>query len=660
MLIPLSWLKEYVDIKIPFPELAAKLSGAGLTVETWKEEGSDIIFDPEVTPNRPDWLSVLGIAREIAAVTNTKLKHKELEIKIPHPKNSLPISIKSNFELVPRMTTIIIKNVRVKTSPEWLQKRIKEIGLRPINNLVDITNYVLWLYGNPLHVFDYDKIRGRQMTVDQTKGGEQFRSLDGADYTLPKNAVVIKDVGRIIDLLPIKGGENSAVSKETKNVLLHSVVVNPILTRRTSQAMGLRSDSSAISERGVDPNGSVVAVKHTLKLILDLAGGEIASDLIDHKIHDFNPWTVELKHSRLESVLGIKIDNKRVLDIFERLSLSASSASIGLYSVEIPTFRHDLKIEADLIEEVGRVYGYNNFPKTLPESAVPTAKVSYAKNYDFENEVKQTLKGAGYSEIYTYSLVPESQLINLGIEPGKTLRIDNPISRDFEYLRPCLLGNLIEALKQNLSNFSEIKLYELGKHYRGENLDKFYEDHSLTAILAGDKYYEAKGFVETLLENFGISFEITPPEEKNPINWLHPGRNAVVRSQNDYLGFIGELHPNLLAKFGLKDRATAWVIKYDLLEKLANPSKKYQPIPKYPAIYEDITLIIPDKVTYGEVVDVITKTSNLIYSVSLLDTHENNVTLRISYLDRTKNLTEKEVREVSSKFQKKLKELGVH
>src|SRR3989344_2875297 len=231
MLIPLSWLKEYVDIKIPFPNLATKLSEVGLTIEKWEEKDGDIIFDPEVTPNRPDWLSILGIAREIAAVTNTKLKHKEPEIKIEKPKNSLPITIKSNFELVPRMTSIIIKNVRVKSSPEWLQKRIKQLGLRSINNLVDITNYVLWLYGNPLHVFDYNKIRGHQMTVDFAREGESFKSLDGVDYNLPKNAIVIKDVGRIIDLLPIKGGDNSSISNNTRNILLHSVVVNPTLTR---------------------------------------------------------------------------------------------------------------------------------------------------------------------------------------------------------------------------------------------------------------------------------------------------------------------------------------------------------------------------------------------------------------------------------------------
>src|SRR3989344_2852917 len=468
MLIPLSWLKEYVDIKLPFPELAAKLSETGLTVEHWKEEGSDIIFDPEVTPNRPDWLSVYGIAREIAAVTNSHLKDLKRPSFPTKLSQKFEIKIKPNFEIVPRITSIIIRDVKVKPSPDWLQKRIKQIGLRPINNLVDITNYVLWTFGSPLHVFDYDKIRGHQIIVDLAKGGEPFRSLDGLNYTLPKNAIIIKDVGRIIDLPPLKGGENSAISPETKNVLLHSIVCDPVLTRRTSQSLGLRIDSSAISERGVDPNGTVPAVKLALNMILDLAGGEVASELLDLKDHNFKPWTVEMGHHKLESVLGLKFEPKKVVQALVSLQLKPNMTNLTnksnlIYAVEIPTFRPDLKIEEDLIEEVGRLYGYNHFPKTLPASPVPTAKVAYAKNYDFEYEVKQILQSAGYSEIYTYSLVSETQLIKLGINPGKTLRVDNPISSDYEYLRPALVGNLLDAYKLNQANFPQIKLFELGE-----------------------------------------------------------------------------------------------------------------------------------------------------------------------------------------------------
>ncbi len=505
MLIPLSWLKEYVDIKMPFAKLAERMSEVGLTIETWKEVDGDIIFDPEVTPNRPDWMSVTGIAREIAAVTGEKLTLPKI-ISVPKAKSTLELNYKDDPKLCPRTSRILIKNVKVKSSPEWLIKRIKQIGLRPINNLVDITNYVLWLYGNPLHVFDYDKIRGHSMVTELSKGGEEFRSLDGIDYKLPKNAIIIKDLGRVIDLLPLKGGANTAVSSETKNVLLHSIVCDPVLTRRTSQALGLRSDSSTVSERGVDPNGTTKAALKALELILDLAGGEVASPLIEVPEKPLPTWTVDLNHERLENILGIDVQPNKVVEILESLDLKVT----GNYKVTIPTFRNDLHIEEDLIEEVGRMIGYNSFPKTLPASAVPTIPVAYAHNYDFDYNIKQTLKGAGYSEIYTYSLISEDQLIKLNIDPSKTLRIDNPISKEYEYLRPKLLGNLLDALKINTPNFNDVKLYELGKIYLGESLDKFSEKYSLSGILKGEKFYEATGIIELIAKELGITIQILP------------------------------------------------------------------------------------------------------------------------------------------------------
>ena len=650
MLIPLSWLKEFVDIKMPFKELAGKLSAAGLTIETWKEVDGDIIFDPEITPNRPDWMSVYGIAREIAVVTNQPLKRSHLG-KV-RPSQVLEITIKPNYEIVPRITSVIIRNVKVKSSPEWLQKRIKQIGLRPINNLVDITNYVLWEYGSLLHVFDYDKIRGHQMVVELSKGGEDFRSLDGIDYKLPKAAIIIKDLGRVIDLLPLKGGDNTAVSMQTTNVLLHSVVVDPIITRRTSQTLGLRSDSSAIAERGLDPNGTIVAINKAMELILELAGGEVASEIIDMKIKEFKPWTVDMSHSRLESTLGIKISATQVKNIFEKLGLKVQ----GEYKVTIPTFRNDIHIEEDLIEEVGRIYGYNNFPKNLPASAVPTTPVAYKKDYDFEYSIKKTLTGAGFNEIYSYSLVPEKQLLDMDIDSSKSLRVDNPISRDFEYLRPNLLGNLLSAYKLNQANFKDIKLFELGKRYLGETLDKITEETWLWVIQSGEKTLELKGLLATLETNSTIR----PATKLDNHYWFHPGRVAHIETPDKkYYGVVGEIHPKILAKWEIKERVSALGLNYNLLEKLSVQTKKYQPIPKYPAIVEDISVIAPEKILYQEIVETIKKTSSLISSVDLLSTHENTRTLRIIYLDHSKNLTDQDVAQIRNKVTKKMAELKV-
>lgn len=640
---------------MPFPQLAQKLSEAGLTVEAWKEVDSDIIFDPEVTPNRPDWMSVYGIAREIAAITGAKLKNPTPKLEIKKPKNPLTINIKPDYNIVPRKTSVIIRNVKVVPSPDWLQKRIKQIGLRPINNLVDITNYVLWIYGSLLHVFDYDKIRGHQMTIELSKGGEDFRSLDGIDYKLPKNAIVIKDIGRVIDLLPLKGGENTAATNSTKTVLLHCVTCDPILTRRTSQALSLRSDSSTIAERGLDPNGTIVAITHALSLILDLAGGEVASEIIDNKELEFKPWTVEVKHEHIESVLGIKISPTQVKNIYERLGLGVEDE----YKVTIPTFRNDIHIEEDLIEEVGRINGYNHFPKNLPTSPVPTTPVAYQRNFDFEYSIKETLKGAGYSEIYSYSLVSENQLLKLDYNPSHALRVDNPISKDFEYLHPTLLGNLLDALKLNLPNQPSIKIFELAKHYLGPTIDKYSENYQLSAVLTGEKFFDAKGDVESLLNSNAVEFKILPVEDKKTAVAFHPGRVADIIINEEIVGRIGEIHPNTLSKFNIKSRVIYWTINYKSLEKHTNPSKKFQPIPKFPSIIEDLSLIIPDKVLYSDVIATISSTSKLVSSIQLLDVHEDSKTLRLTYQDPTKNLTDKEVAQVRDKIIKNLNKLSI-
>lgn len=627
------------------------MSEVGLTIETWKTEGDDIIFDPEVTPNRPDWMSVTGIAREVAAATNSRFQIPDARFQIPKPKNKLEINYKTDLKLCPRTSTVIIRNVRVKSSPEWLQKRIKQIGLRPINNLVDITNYVLWLYGNPLHVFDYDRIRGHTMTVERSSGGEEFRSLDGINYRLPKDAIIIKDVGRVIDLPPLKGGENTAVGSETKNILLHSIVCDPISTRRVSQALGLRSDSSTISERGVDPNGTTQAALKALELILELAGGEMASPLMETPQKPYPSWTVEVSHEKIEKVLGIKIDSKKVMAILESLELKTA-----MDTVTVPTFRNDLHIEEDIIEEIGRIIGYNSFPKTLPPSAVPTAKVAYAHSYDFDFSVKQILKGTGYSEIYTYSLISEDQLIKLGTDPGKVLRVDNPISKEYEYLRPDLFGNLLNALKLNQANFSDIKLFELGKEYKGSSCDKVREEYWLWGIVSGERFLETKGDLTLLLNHLGINFTVRPSTKVDDIEYAHPGRSATIEtSPGEYLGFVSEIHPAILARWGIKNRAITWELKQEILEKSSNLTKKYQPIPKYPPIIEDISLLLPNRVLVGDIIQQI-QAHKLISRAELLDSHENSKTFRIYYQDPQKNLTDKEVAEIKSKILAGLKE----
>lgn len=547
------------------------------------------------------------------------------------------IKFNIDFDLCPRWTGVIIRNVTVKQSTDLVKDRLKKVGLRPINNIVDATNYIMWETGNPLHAFDLDKIRGGQMILTASKGGEIFKSLDGIDYKLPQNTIIIKDLGRVIDLCGIKGGENSAISSQTKNILLVVPIYNGVAVRKASKALGLRSDASAIFERGADPGNTT----ETLQKAMDLIGGK-AEDIFDLKKSDFKPWQVSVTHEKIEKVLGIEVDKNKVKKIFESLGMEVK----GEYMVTVPTFRNDLHIEEDLIEEVGRIIGYNNFPKTLPNSAVPTEKVAYARDCDLEYEIKNTLKGAGYSEIYTYSLVSKKQILDLGYDPEKCFKVLNPISSDFEYLRPQLFGNLLGAFKLNSAENKDIKIFELGKRYFD------IEEYWVWGAISGEKTLEAKGIVEKLLTEYKVGWTLRPATKEDNHFWMHPGRVIQIENKKGHCGVVGEVNPSLLTKWGIKERVTIWSFNYDLFEKEANVSKIYQPISKFPPIIEDLTLTIPEGTLIGELMEKIKTMSKLIVNVELISTHERNFSFRITYQDQTKNLTDEDILPIRKKLEK--------
>lgn len=618
MLAPLSWLKEYVDIKLAPPKLGEKLTEVGLGCEKIEKTKDDVIFDLEITPNRPDCLSIIGIAREIAAIEGNSIRlPKLMDLKSVKPKKTLPLKITTNSEINPRFTGMIIDGITVKDSPEWLKDRLIKMGQRPINNIVDITNYVMLEMGNPIHAFDYEKIKGATMKVHKTLGGEKFTSVDGIDYHLPKGAVVISDEEKIIDLCGIKGGENSGTYKNTKTIFLRVPVEVASLTRKTSQSLGLRSEASSIFERGVNAGGTVEALSRCVELILEIAGGEIASSLYDIKKQDFKPWFVPLDLTRLNKILGIEIPQEKVKDILEKLNLSVRKIPGNKIEVTIPTYRNDLKIEEDIIEEVARLYGYNNFPKTLPAGLIPATIIPYFKDYRTERKIKEILKSVGFSEAYTYSLISESDLQDCKINPDKILRVDNPVSREFEYLRPNLKINLTKALLQNVSNFKKINLFELGKVYLGKNLDTATETYYLSGISNNKSYYEIKGILEHIFEELGIEDDVSK-----------------------YIEIL--------------DEGVFFEINYDDLVRNAMPKRKYIKIPKYPPITEDLTLRINEKIKVGNIIDHIKIQSNLVKEVNVIDKFEDNVTLHIIYQNEKGNLTKEEVEKIREKIIKVL------
>ncbi len=627
MKAPLSWLKEYVDIKLSPKELGEKLTEVGLGVEKIIQTSDDVIFELEITPNRPDCLSIIGVAREIAAIENIKVKPQGVIGRHPKgvigkPTKSLPLTIKTDSKINPRFTGIIIDNIKVRESPKWLKERLENVGQRSINNIVDITNYVMLELGNPIHAFDYDKIVGSTMIVSQTKGGEKFESVDGVSYHLPKNAVVISDKEKIIDLCGIKGGKNSGTYEGTKTIFIRVPVEIPNLIRRTSQALGLRSDASSIFERGINAGGTLDALKRCVDLVLEIAGGDVASNIYDIKSQDFKPWKLKLRKERLNKILGIEIPVKKILAILEALNLSPVLKKDAIEAT-IPTYRNDLKIEEDLIEEVARIYGYNNFPKTMPIGEIPIQQIPYFKDCKLDEKIKNILKASGFSEIYTYSLTSEKDLVEAGINSQSTLRVDNPVSREFEYLRPTLKINLLKALNQNRANFERINLFELGKVYTGKHLDDATENYFLSGISNSKSFFEIKGVLEKLLEDLGIKDDVTKYVE------------ILLK------GIFFELNYS------------------ELIEKISaswRTNKIFKPLPKYPPIVEDLSIVAKNNTKTIDLIEEIKNQSSLIVDVSLLDQFEDSKTFHIIYQDKNKNLTGEEVKKIREVILKVLKE----
>ena len=621
MLAPLSWLKEYIDIKLSSKELSERLTEVGLSTERIIREGDDVIFEFEITPNRPDLLSIIGIAREIAAIENKEIKYPKVKIDLKKvkPQKILPLKIQTNSEINPRFTGIIIDGIKVKESPDWLRERLIKIGQRPINNIVDITNYVMFELGNPIHAFDYHKIKESVMKVHKTIGGEKFTSVDGISYRLPKGAVVISDSEKIIDLCGIKGELNSGTFENTKTIFIRVPVEVPVLIRKTTTSLSLRSEASSIFERGVNAGGTVDALKRCVELVLREAGGQIASELFDIKKEVFLPWKLNLELKRLNKILGISIAEEEVLKLLLRLNLNPLKKTKDIIEVTVPTYRNDLKIEEDLIEEVARLYGYNKFPKTIPQGQIPIKQIPYLKDYEIEKKAKSILVASGFSEISTYSLVSEKDLLENEINPDKTLRVDNPVSREFEYLRPSLISNLKKALLQNKPYFEKINLFELGKVYVGSNIDDPKEFYFLCAVSNNKNFYEVKGVIEKMFEDYGINEE-----------WAK------------YIQIF--------------DEGVFFELNFsDILSKI-NLSKKYKPIPKYPPIIEDLTIEVPEKITARDITEEIKKQSPLIESVTFQSIFRNNRTFHIVYQSKQGNLTTKEVARIREKIIEVLKQ----
>jgi phenylalanyl-tRNA synthetase beta chain len=562
----------------------------------------EIVIDIDVTPNRPDCLGVIGIAREIAAVTGANLRKPKINLK----EGERPIAELMKIEVLdsakcPRYTARFIGNVKIKPSPWWLTQKLEAVGIRSINNAVDITNYVMMETGQPLHAFDYDLIKGRTIIVKTASTGEKFTTLDEKSHTLSSDCLMICDGERAVAIGGIMGGINSEVSENTKNILLECAYFAPVSIRRTSKFLDISTESSRRFERGTDPNGLIYALDRAAQLIADLAGGEIAKGCIDVYPNSIKPNKIVLRPERVQQVLGKKIPTNEIKSYLSHLEFKVTENKH--LEIEVPTFRPDITREADLIEEVARIHGYDNIPADTAafiEQLEPKNLLEAStKNLKF------SLISFGFSEVVTYSMI-STKNAKLFSDAKEVVELTNPISEELCCLRPSLIPGLLNVVQWNINrNIKNLRIFEIGHVFCKKEGSDILETTKVAGALTGltseenwsvkPKYidfYDLKGSIENLLKrNFITNWRLVP----NKCSLTE--REALgVEIDKKNLGFFGKLRTELLENFEIEQPVFVFELDFSMLHDAINWHRVYSPMPKYPAIKRDIAIVVNDKI----------------------------------------------------------------
>ncbi len=634
---------------------------------------AEIVLDLEVTPNRPDLLSVIGVAREVAALTNQPLTLPEVEYEEPGSPIEEQVSVTIvDPDLCPRYCASLINGIKIGESPEWLKQRLLACGMRPINNIVDATNYVMLEYGQPLHGFDFDRIKGGKISVRRATKDEAIVTLDDAERKLDSNTLVIADSERVVAIAGVMGGANSEVSERTTSILLESANFNPASIHYTSHGLRLVSEASIRFERSIRPELTEPALKRATQLIIELAGGEAAKGIIDVYPGKKEQKKIRLRAGEVERLLGVKFSTEQIKDTLISLGFKAEKTTgEAEFIITSPYWRSDISIEADLVEEVARVIGYDAIPMTMLSSSLPQQDPE--PMLDFKKEVKQVLAGYGFQEIIGYSLtsreVLEKALACTPLEPPP-IRLSNTMTVDQEYLRTSLRGNLLTALATNLRHEEgAIRLFELGRIYLPRNNDLPEEPEYLCGIMSSEiekawpnqpqylDFFSVKGVVESLLAKPGVSAGFKESNDSG----MYPGRQAAVVVDKDELGVVGELNPKVAEAFDISQ--PVYLFEIDLSKLLPHTIgyKLYKPIARFPAVMRDIALVVDAKVTHRQVLEII-KGFPLVEKITLFDVYtgkqvpagKKSLAYRISFQSKEHTLTDKEVDKVQQQILDKL------
>jgi len=691
-----NWLKQYLP-NLPKPEkLAQVLTLKSFNIEDIEKKAKDHILNVELLPNRiPDCGSHLGLAREIGAIFNLKIKEPNIKISESNKKVSDQLEVKiEDPELCSRYTARIINDIKVGPSPKWLKEQLEILGLKSINNVVDSTNFVMLEYGQPLHAFSLEKLESssnkKKIIIRPAKKGEKIKSLDEAqtEYVLCPDNLVISDEKKPIAIAGIKGGFNTAIDNNTTSIIIESANFDKVSISKTSKKMNLVTDASLRFSAGLDPNLTIEALDRAASLIIETCKGKSAKGIIDVYPRKNNSARIAVRKKYLNDLIGIEIPNKKTKEIFDALGFECKEEK-EKFIITVPTIRTDIEREEDLIEEVARIYGYEQIQSKAPEVNIYTdtytQKEKQTEIWDtieamnFRNLVKDILSSLTLNEVYGYSFIGEQQKQVLGL--NNLLELQNPNSYQFQCLRSNLLAGLLENTKNNLKNYPEVRLFETGRVFKKDPEKGIVELRRVAGVIAADKqrklFFELKGLIDSFLDKLGITdyfYDDTQPFfwPKEDIEIFHPGAFAEIKMSDKTFGIIGEINPAILYDLDpsvnnafKNSKVVAFEFDLEKLFKELREEREYQPISKYPAIIRDISILLDQEIRTNRILELIQKSDSkgIVQDVEIFDIYEDetlshgkkSVTFHIIYQSNDHTLNDKEVDEIEDKIKANLK-----
>ena len=634
-------------------------------------EGFDYIFELGITPNRPDCLSLIGVAREVQAIVLNSVKMPLQKIVEQLEETNLKLKVEiENKAWCPRYTARVLEQVKIAPSPLWLQNALVLAGMRPINNIVDVTNFVLWEMGHPLHAFDYDLIKDKTIIVRNAKEGEIIKAVDERTYVLSQDMLVIADSSRPIAIAGIIGGKNTEISEETINVVLESAYFNPQCIRRTSKKLGITTEASYRFERGSDYNALPIALNRAASLIQQITNCDMTKGIIDANYLPSAKRQITLNFNNVNKILGTKLNVQDISDIAMRLQFEVVSSSKEEVVLSIPSYRVDLNREIDLIEEIARIYGYNNIEDTFPFiDKEKIAKVESVKEKIYK--LKNFVKELGLTEIINYTFLSGDFQKKLGFDESKFVNLANPLSREYNVMRISIIPSLIKTYMVNVTHYiKDMSIFEIGKVFEKEK-NEYKEEYRLGILLCGYRYnewhrkekwdiYYLKGIVEDILEFFGIKkYEIS--YSNNVL--FHPGKSFKIKKDENLLFVGGEIHPSIKEKLDVSDDIIFGEFFLDWLLNQKEKIVKYKELYSFPANYRDLSMIFDKKIPYEEIeAEIIKSGGAYLKKVKLVDIYEHpslgkdkvSFTFNLVYQHSEKTLSDEEIKPSFEKIIKML------